>query len=101
MALQQKNTTKIFGPRPVFARRSCVRKQVVKKIGAHEMKKLFYRLSSNRSFGKLFSMHARLEEKRRVMFPKSSVCAVVALAAFMSLGAFLFPQVGHAQECVW
>lgn len=34
------------------------------------------------------------------MFPKSSVCAVVVLAAFMSLGALLFPQVGHAQ-CVW
>ena len=65
------------------------------------MKKLFYRLSSSRSFGKLFSMHARLEERRRVMFPKSSVFAVVALAAFVSLGALLFPQVGHAQECIW
>ena len=59
------------------------------------MKKLFYRLSSSRSFAKLFSMHARLEERRRVMFSKSSVFAVVALAAFVSLGAFLFPQVGQ------
>ena len=35
------------------------------------------------------------------MFSKSSVCAVVALAAFISLGAFVFPHLGHAQECVW
>ena len=34
------------------------------------------------------------------MFPKSSVFAVVALAAFVSLGALLFPQVGQAQ-CIW
>jgi len=34
------------------------------------------------------------------MFPKSSVWAVVALGAFVSLGALLFPQVGHAQ-CIW
>ncbi len=65
------------------------------------MKKLIYRLSSSRSFANLLSMLAQLEEKRRVMFPKSSVFAVVALAAFMSLGALLFPQVGQAQECVW
>jgi hypothetical protein len=65
------------------------------------MKKLIYRLSSSRSFANLLSMLAQLEEKRRVMFPKSSVFAVVALAAFVSLGAFLFPQVGQAQECVW
>jgi len=65
------------------------------------MKKLFYRLSSTRSFAKLFSVDARLEERSRAMFSKSSVWAVVALAAFMSLGAFVFPHVGHAQECVW
>jgi hypothetical protein len=35
------------------------------------------------------------------MFLKSSVFAVVALAAFVSLGALLFPQVGQAQECIW
>ena len=35
------------------------------------------------------------------MFAKSSVFAVVALAAFVSLGALLFPQVGQAQECIW
>ena len=64
------------------------------------MKKLFYRLSS-RTFAKLLSMHARLEERRRVIFAKSSVFAVVALAAFVSLGALLLPHVGHAQECVW
>jgi len=34
------------------------------------------------------------------MFSKSSVFAAVAFVAFMSLGAFVFPQVGHAQ-CVW
>ena len=67
------------------------------------MKKLFYRLSSSRSFARLFSklMHARLDERMRVMSPKSSVLAVVALAALLSLGALLFPQVGHAQGCVW
>jgi hypothetical protein len=66
------------------------------------MKKLFYRLSSGSSFAKLFSipMQARLEEGRRDMFPKSSVFAVVALAAFVSLGTLLFPQVAHAQ-CIW
>jgi hypothetical protein len=64
------------------------------------MKKLFYRLSSRRSFAKLLWMQARLEERRKVMFSKSSVFAVVALAAFVSLGALLFPQVGQAQ-CVW
>ena len=64
------------------------------------MKKLFYRLSSSRSFTKLFSLHARLEERRGVMFSKSSVCAVLALLGFLSLGAFFFPQVGHAQ-CIW
>jgi hypothetical protein len=45
-------------------------------------------------------MLAQLEERRRVMFPKSSVFAVVALAAFMSLGVLLLPQVVQAQ-CVW
>jgi hypothetical protein len=65
-----------------------------------KMKKLFYRLSSTRSFVKLFSMQARLE-RRRVLFSKSSICLVVALAAFMSLGAFVLPQVGHAQDCIW
>ena len=35
------------------------------------------------------------------MFAKSSVFAVVALAAFVSLGALLFPQDGQAQECIW
>ena len=67
------------------------------------MKNLFYRLSSNRSLAKLLAkpMHARLEETRRDMFPKNSVFAVVALAAFVSLGALLLPQVGQAQECIW
>ena len=46
-------------------------------------------------------MHARLDERMRVMSPKSSVLAFVALAALLSLGALLFPQVGHAQGCVW
>jgi hypothetical protein len=34
------------------------------------------------------------------MFSKSSVFAVVALVAFVSLGVLLFPQVGQAQ-CIW
>lgn len=34
------------------------------------------------------------------MFTKSSIFAVVALAAFVSLGAFVFPQVAQAQ-CIW
>src|SRR5437870_21256 len=65
------------------------------------MKKLFYGLSSRRSFAKLFSVHAQLEAKRTVMFYRSSVFAIVALAAFISLGALLLPQVAQAQECVW
>src|SRR5262245_40768980 len=64
------------------------------------MKKLFCRLSSRRPFARLFSMHARLEVRRRVIFPKSSVFAVVALAAFVTLGVLLLPQVVQAQ-CVW
>src|SRR5687767_4690637 len=66
------------------------------------MRSLFYRLSSSRSFAKLLSQpnDARLKERRKVMFSKSSVFAVVALAAFVSLGALLFPQVGQAQECI-
>jgi hypothetical protein len=68
------------------------------------MRNLFYRLSSSRSFAKLPSkpIHASLKERKRVMFSKSSVFAVVALAAFVSLGALLFPQVGQAQDgCIW
>jgi hypothetical protein len=65
------------------------------------MKKLFYRLACSRSITKLFSMQARLEEKRRVMIPKSSVFAVVALASFMSLGTLLLPQVVQAQDCLF
>jgi hypothetical protein len=68
-----------------------------------KMNNIFYRISSDRWFVKLLSrpIHARLEDRRRVMFPKSSVFAVVALAAFVSLGAFLLPQIGQAQECIW
>src|SRR5262245_8439496 len=40
-------------------------------------------------------------KRRRVMFSKSSVFAVVALAAFACLGALLLPQVVQAQECIW
>jgi hypothetical protein len=66
------------------------------------MKKLFYRLSSSRLFAKLFSipMQARLDGRKGVMFPKSSVFAVVALAAFVSLGVLLFPPIAQAQ-CLW
>ncbi len=60
------------------------------------MKKLFYRLACSRSMAKIFSTDAQLEKRNRVIF-----CAVLALLAFVSLGAFVFPHVGHAQECVW
>src|SRR5262250_2729671 len=65
------------------------------------MKELFYRLSSSRSMVKIFSMDAQLEERKRVIFPKRLFFMVLGLAAFVSLGAFVFPQVGHAQECIW
>ncbi len=48
-------------------------------------------------------MNALLEERENDMFPKSSVFAAVAWAAFLSLGALLFPQVVQAQclfDCV-
>jgi len=45
---------------------------------------------------KIFSTDAQLEKRNRVIF-----FAVLALLAFVSLGAFVFPHVGHAQECVW
>ena len=60
------------------------------------MKKLFYRLACSRSMAKIFSTDAQLEKRNRVIF-----FAVLALLAFVSLGAFVFPHVGHAQECVW
>src|SRR5262249_41136031 len=59
------------------------------------MKKLLYRLASSRSMAKVFSMDAQLEERKRVIF-----FAVLALLAFVSLGAFVFPHAAHAQ-CVW
>ena len=64
------------------------------------MQKLFYQLWSRRPFARLFSMHTRLDERMRDMFPRSSVFAIIALAAFVFLGALLFPQVVQAQ-CVW
>jgi hypothetical protein len=66
------------------------------------MKNLFHRLASSRSCTKLRPrpMHAGAEERRRVI-GQSSVLAVLALAAFVSLGALLFPEVGQAQDCVW
>ena len=82
MALQQKNTTKIFGPRPVFAGQLYVSETGRCKIGAHEMKKLFYRLSSSRSFAKLFSMYARLEERRGVTMSYRKLISAVIIAAF-------------------
>jgi hypothetical protein len=60
------------------------------------MKKLFYQLACSRSMAKIFSTDAQLERRNRVIF-----FAVLALLAFVSLGAFVFPHVGHAQECVW
>jgi len=60
------------------------------------MKKLFYRLACSRSMAKIFSTDAQLEKRNRVIF-----FAVLAFLAFVSLGAFVFPHVGHAQECVW
>jgi hypothetical protein len=66
----------------------------------YKMKELFYRSSSRRPFAGLFSMDAQLDGRKRVIFPKRLVFAVVALAAFVSLGALLLPQVVQAQ-CVW
>jgi hypothetical protein len=65
------------------------------------MKKLFYRFSKSRSFAKLFSLDAQGEDRKRVIFPTRLFFAVLALGAIVSLGAFVFPHVGHAQECVW
>jgi hypothetical protein len=61
------------------------------------MKNLFYRLASSRSLAKIFSMDAQIEERKRVIFPKRLFFAVLGLAAFASLGAFLLPQVAQAQ----
>src|SRR3954454_19855537 len=66
-----------------------------------KMKKLLYRLPSSRSLPKLRLMHTRLEGWRRVMSSKSSVFTVLGLVALVSLGAFVFPQLSQAQECVW
>jgi hypothetical protein len=66
------------------------------------MKKLFYRLASSRSLAKIFSMDAQLEEgTKRVIFPKRLFFAVLGLAAFVSSGALLFPQVVQAQDCLF
>ena len=64
------------------------------------MKNLFYRLAISRSLAKLFSMYAQPEERKRVIFSKRLFFAILGLAAFMSLGAFVFPHAAHAQ-CVW
>jgi hypothetical protein len=57
------------------------------------MKKLFYGLSSSWSFAKLFSMHARLEERRGVtMFYRKLISALV-FAAF----SFCFTEAARAQ----
>jgi len=51
---------------------------------------------------KIFSMDEQLEERKRVIFPKRLFFVVLGLAAFVSLGAFVFPHAAHAQEgCVW
>ena len=65
------------------------------------MKKLFYRLSSNWSFVKLFSIQTQSEDKERIIFPTRLFFAVLTILGFLSLKAFFFPHVGHAQECVW
>ena len=60
------------------------------------MEKLFYRLAGSCSSAKIISMDAQPEKRKTVIF-----FAVLALLAFVSLGTFVFPQVGHAQECIW
>jgi hypothetical protein len=82
MALQQKNTAKIFGPRPVLAGQLCVFGSWSQKIGEHKMKKLFYRLSSSRSCAKLFSIHARLEERKGITMSYKKLISAVIIAAF-------------------
>ena len=61
-----------------------------------KMKNLFYQLASSRSLAKIFSMDAQIEERKRVIFPKRLFFAVLGLAAFVSLGALLFPQIVRA-----
>jgi hypothetical protein len=60
------------------------------------MKRLFYRLPSNWSFGKLFSnpMHARLEKRRGVMSYRTLISTLV-FAAF----GFCFSGEARAQGC--
>jgi hypothetical protein len=65
------------------------------------VKKLFYQLSGTRPCAKLFSIRAQSEDGERVIFPTRLFFAVLALGAFVSLGAFVFPHAAHAQECVW
>ena len=59
----------------------------LKKEG-DKMKKLFYRLSSSRSFAKLFSkpMQPRLEERKRVMFCRKSFLVFLLAFAALTLG---------------
>jgi hypothetical protein len=59
------------------------------------MKKLFYGLSSSRSFAGLFSMHARLEERRRVTMIYKKLISVLVFAVF----TFYFSGAARAQGC--
>jgi hypothetical protein len=61
------------------------------------MKKLFYRLSSRRSFAKLFSIHAQLEDRRTIFCRKSFLMFVLALAV-VTLGR---SQEAMGQEYDW
>ena len=59
------------------------------------MKNLFYRLSSSRSFTKLFSTHARLEERKGVTMSYRKLISALVFAAF----GFWFSGEARAQGC--
>src|SRR5262245_127085 len=57
------------------------------------MKKLFYRLSSRRPLAGLFSMHAQLEKRRRVIMCSSKLISALVFAVF----TFYFSGAARAQ----
>ena len=59
------------------------------------MKKLFYRLSSSRSFANLFSTHAQLENRRRAIMCYRKLISALVFAVF----TFYFSGAARAQGC--
>jgi hypothetical protein len=71
----------------MFNQPALYRSHELKKEG-DKMKKLFYRLASNRSFTKLLSIpiQPRLEERKRVMFCRKSFLVFLLAFAALTLG---------------